>query len=172
MGNHGATVPLGLHKTKFESLLERKGSILVKVVHELGSLNGAYHSTLEVSTLRLFEPGNERNCTEGIKIEMREGQQEGHVSFLDMDEVGALLSGLEYMVGSIARSIGYHGDYTETVFSTRGDFSVGFCLSDGKTQAFLKSGHKAFITAAVLPELALLLRAGQAHLAEAAGEVG
>jgi hypothetical protein len=164
MVNSAVADELGIRKTKFESSLDRKGSILVKVMHELGSLAGAYHSTLEVSALRLFVPGNERDCTEAIRIEMREGDQEGRINFLDMDEVDNLLAGLEYMAGCIAHSQNYRGDYTEMVFSTRGDFSVGFYLSEGKVQAFLKSGRKTFLTSAVLPELALLLRAGQAHL--------
>jgi hypothetical protein len=43
-----------------------------------------------------------------------------------MDEVDSLLRGLEYMSRTIAQSQGYRRDYTEMIFSTRGDFSAGF----------------------------------------------
>jgi hypothetical protein len=98
---------------------------------------------------------------------MHERDQEGHISFLDMDEVDNLLSGLEYMSGCMAKSQDCRGDYAEMAFSTRGDFSVGFYRCDGNAQAFLKSGRKqTLIAPAVLPELAALLRAGQAYLAK------
>jgi hypothetical protein len=85
---------------------------------------------------------------------------------LDLDEVESLIAGLEYMNSCIAQSQGYRGDYTEMVFSTRGDFAVGFYLNQGKTQAFVKSSYnQAFVAPAVLPQLGSLLRAGKAHLA-------
>jgi hypothetical protein len=153
-------------RTKLESALGRRGRILIKVFHHLGTVSGAYGSSLDLQTLRLFEPGNEANCDDGVTIEVRErDQRTGHSRFLDLDEVESLIAGLEYMSNCVAQAQGYQGDYTEMVFSTRGDFSVGFFLDHGKAQAFVKSSYdQAFVAPQVLLQLASLLRAGQQHL--------
>lgn len=153
-------------KTRVESFLGRKGSIVVKVFHDLGGFPGSYNSALALSTLRLFEPGNEQNCSEGIRIEVLDGNSnDSHTTFLDMDEVDSLLEGIRYMAHCLSQSHGYRGDYTEMVFSTRGDFSVGFYLSDGKSQAFIKSSYKqAFIAPTGLSQLGSILEAGKAYL--------
>lgn len=174
LANRGSATPLpdtavatqtDFHKTKVESVLGRKGAILVKVIHDLGGFAGSYNSQLSLSTLRLLEPGNEENCSEGIRIEVADADNQSHISFLDMDEVDSLLSGLEYMDRCINQSKGYRGDYTEMIFSTRGDFSAGFYLSDGKAQAFVKSSYKqAFMPTGALQRLAGLVRAGQTYL--------
>jgi len=114
-----------------------------------------------------LEPGNEQNCTQGIRIEVRQGdREEGNISFLDHDEVDSLLAGLQYMSGCIAQWQGYRGDYLEMIFSTRGDFSVGFYMDNGTIQAFAKSAYQqVFIAVGVVTQLAGLLRSGQEQLA-------
>jgi len=166
VADSAVAIAADIQRTKLESFLGRKGSILIKVFHDLGALSGTYASGLELSTLRLFEPGNEQNCTEGIQILVRPGDREqGHTSFLDLDEVESLIAGLAYMTSCIAQSQGYRGDYTEMIFSTRGDFSVGFYLDQGKAQAFVKSAYdRVFIAPGTLPQLGSLLQAGKAHL--------
>jgi hypothetical protein len=167
MADQALAAKADFHKTKLESFLVRKGSIVVKIIHDLGGFARSYNSALALSTLRLFEPGNEQNCSEGIRIEVREGGSDnGHISFLDQDEVASLLQGLDYMANCLAQSQGYRGDYTEMIFSTRGDFSVGFYLSDGKSQAFVRSGSdQAFISPPALRQLSSFLRTGLEHLA-------
>lgn len=166
MATTGLAVAVDAPRTKIESALGRRGRILIKVFHDLGTISGASGSSLDLQTLRLFEPGNEANCDEGVTIEVREkGQRTGHSKFLDLDEVESLIAGLGYMSNCVTQSQGYQGDYTEMIFSTRGDSSVGFYLSQGKAQAFVKSSYdQAIVAPHVLLQLASLLRAGQQHL--------
>jgi hypothetical protein len=117
--------------TNIEAFLAKKGHLVVKVFHPIGNAPCAYGASIEMSTLRLFEPGKEQYCTEGLRVELHEANSEQtDTTFLDLDEVDCLIQAIDYMSGLIARCRGYRGDYTEVVFSTRGNFDVGFYVGD------------------------------------------
>jgi hypothetical protein len=154
-------------KTKVEGFLQIKGSILVKIFHDIGSINASYGSSIAFSTLRLFEPTNVESCTDGIRVEMKEDgdSNQTHSAFLDMDEVGDLVNGIRYMADLAGQSHGYRGDYTEVIFSTRGDLKVGFYVSDGKVQAFVKLDYgTVYCAPAMFTRIGELLTSGQAYL--------
>ncbi len=168
MADQALVVKSEMNKTKVESFLAKKGRIVVKVYHTVGGVQALYNSSIELTTLRFFEPGNEQNCTEGVQVEIKQAGriEQTHTSFLDMDEVEGLVQGLEYMGGLVAQCQGYHGDYTEVIFSTRGDLSVGFYVQDGKLQSFAKSGIcSVYFPPASLHLLRSLLMKGATHLA-------
>jgi hypothetical protein len=165
----GQTIALKDHtaKTKVEDFLETRGSIVVKVFHDLGNLSAAYGAEIKFTTLRLFNPGNVENCTEGIRVEIKEDQDSSstHSAFLVADEVDALQQGVGYMSNLAAQSQGYRGDYTEVIFSTKGDLKVGFYVADGKVQAFMKLGYgSVYLPPSMLHRISELLRSGQKYL--------
>jgi hypothetical protein len=114
----------------------------VKEYHSLGTVEGAYGTSAKLDTLTLFEPGNDQQRRAGIRIEVQGGGrlEREKTSFLDMDEIDSLMKGLDYMAKVIADWQETKRDYTEMIFSTKGEFDVGFYLKDGKIQAFVKSG--------------------------------
>ena len=129
-------------RTQLEEFLATTGSILIKVYHPLDAIpsNGG-GSSLGLSALVLYEPGKKSEGTRGIKAKVYKGDGKEYVSFLDIDEIDNLLEGIEYMQKIMVEWAGTKRDYTEMVFSTRGDFAVGFYINnEGKIQAFAKVG--------------------------------
>lgn len=155
------------NRTKVETFLAKKGSLVVKMFHSVGTAPAAYGTSIEMTTLRCFEPGSEQFCSEGIRVEITERDSgQPSISFLDLDEVESLIQAIEYMNGLIARSLNYRGDYMEVIFSTKGQLEVGFYIGD-KLQAFVKSPYcTAYVQPGSLPVIRDLLRAGQSQLQE------
>jgi hypothetical protein len=140
-------------KTQLERFLAKTGSIVVKVFHPLGNIPGLYSTSADLSAVVLYEPGNEAKRTRGIKIEVKGADRltREHTSFLDLDEIDALLKALDYMGKVMTQWTGTPRDYTELIFSTRGDLQVGFYLKDGKIQEFVLSGTIGAATAYLQP---------------------
>lgn len=147
-------------KTQLETFLARKGSIIVKEFHPLGTVEGAYGTSAKLDTLALYEPGKEQQRKAGIRIEVQGGGrlERENTSFLDMDEIDSLMKGLDYMTKVIADWEGSKRDYTEMIFSTKGEFDVGFYLKEGKIQAFVTSGTIGPATAYIQPSGLAMMR--------------
>lgn len=104
---------------------------------------------------------------------LKEEEECSHSAFMDVDEVEALVGGLEYMTKLAAQCQGYTGDYTEVTFSTKGDVQVGFYITDGKVKALLRvENGTAFLPVSSLPQVADLLRQGLRHLQSASALFG
>ena len=157
-------------KTQLETFLSKKGTILVKVFHSLGTLSGTVGTSAELTALTLYEPGKESVGRRGIKIEVKGGGrlEREHTSFLDLDEVDALVRGLDYMADATSGWAANQTDYTEMVFSTKGDFQVGFYVSEGQSHPFVASGTigaaNAFLGPEGLKSLRGMLAQGQNYL--------
>lgn len=111
-------------RTKVENVLECKGNLLIKVFHDVGTLNARFNTAIEITTLRLFDPRNPDGPTDGIRVELKKEEECSHSAFMDVDEVEALVGGLEYMTKLAGQCQGYTGDYTEVTFSTMGDVQL------------------------------------------------
>jgi hypothetical protein len=137
-------------KTQMEGFLARKGSIVVKEFHPLGTINGDL-GTAKFDTLSLYQPGKEQQRIMGIRVEVTEAGrlERSNTSFLDLEEIDSLMKGLDYMSKVVTEWNNTKRDYTEMIFSTKGDFQVGFYIEDGKVQPFIKSGSIASATAFV-----------------------
>jgi hypothetical protein len=121
----------------------------VKEFHRLGNVPGKSGTGLTVSSVVLFEPGAESKKQKGIKIEVRGGgrfEREAS-SFLDLDEVEALSQAIAYITRIAGEWEGKPRDYTEVVFSSKGDFQAGLYTSEGSVTAFASSGHVSAATA-------------------------
>jgi len=129
--------------TKLEAFLAKKGKLIVKDFYRLGEVAGRYGSKIEFSALVIYEPGQESQRIRGLKIEVTEGgrYERSNTSFLDLEEIESLSKALEYMGGLSAKWKDIEKDYTEVVFSTKGDFNIGFYQSGIKQAAFSSSGY-------------------------------
>jgi hypothetical protein len=146
------------------------GRLLIKSIHSLGTVPGAYNASLRLSTYRAFELGNELNCIESIHIEVVEGgdSERSEVAILSLNEVDGLKNGVDYLLKLIAKASNHQGDYIEVVFSTKENFDLGFYVDSGKLQAFVKSERcTAFVPPSSLRLLSDMALGGAAYLGSA-----
>ncbi len=130
--------------TKLESFLVSKGELIVKDFYAVGNLMGNYGTKVEITCLILYTPGEEDLRIKGVKIEITERERYGEKdesSFLDIDEVISLSKALDYINNTAASWKLSPREYSEVVFSTKGDFKIGFYQSGVKQNAFCKSGY-------------------------------
>ena len=129
--------------TKLEESLSKKGTLIVKEVRKAGTLAGLYSTMITVKALTIYRPGLPGEKTRGLNIEVKKlGRHErSNTSFLDMDEVGSLSKAISYMISQVKKWKGSSREYTEIIFSTRGDFQVGFYQKGTEVQAFVQSGR-------------------------------
>lgn len=128
--------------TKLEQFLAKKGKLIIKDSHEAGILHGQYGTKITVDALTIYEPGKGTDAIHGLRIEVYEGGrlERSDSSFLDMDEVESLSQAITYMITLLERWQGTNREYSEVIFSTKGDFRLGFYQRGGEVQAFSKSG--------------------------------
>nr|CBX27925.1 hypothetical protein N47_G32490 [uncultured Desulfobacterium sp.] len=128
--------------TKLEQFLAKKGKLIIKDTHEAGVLNGQYGTKITVDAMTIYEPGKETDKISGLRIEVREGGrlERSNTSFLDMDEVESLSQAISYMITLLGKWQGINREYTEVIFSTKGDFILGIYQKGTKVTAFSKSG--------------------------------
>jgi hypothetical protein len=152
-------------KTKLEGFLAHKGIVVIKEFHSLGSIGDA-----KLDTLTLYEPGNEQQKIKGLRIEVKEGGSYGRdeTSFLDLEEVDALVKGLDYIDKVATDWDKSNRAYTEIFFSTKGDFKVGFYIENGREQAFIQSGSigsaMTFVSIKDLAKMRQMIGNGQSSL--------
>jgi len=128
--------------TKLEQFLAKKGKIIVKDFLEAGVLNGQYGTKITVNALTIYEPGKEIEKIRGLRIEIYEGGrlERSNISFLDMEEVESLSRAITYMITLLEKWKNTNREYSEVIFSTKGDFNLGFYQKGTDIQAFSKSG--------------------------------
>ena len=128
--------------TKLEQFLAKKGKLIIKDSHEAGVLKGQYGTKITVDALTIYEPGKEADKIRGLRIEVYEGGrlERSDISFLDMDEVESLSQAITYMITLLEKWQGMNREYTEVIFSTKGDFKLGFYKKGSEVSSFSKSG--------------------------------
>lgn len=129
--------------TKLEAFLAKKGKLIIKDVYELGEVAGSYGSKIEFDVLVIYEPGQESQRVRGVKIKVSGGgkYERSDTSFLDFEEVESLSRAIEYMVDLLSKWEGVNKGYTEVIFSTKGDFQIGFFQQGTKRRTFASSGR-------------------------------
>ena len=146
-------------KTKLEEFQAQTGTVVIKGYSEIGKIMGT--GSVQVDAMELT------NATTGIKqsgvlIEVQESgrlQNSGR-SFIDSDEVDALLKGLDYI--SKASSDVTKLSNFEATYKTKGSFAVTtFSGSSGKIDAVIKCGHirsaSAYLSLQKLAEFRVLV---------------
>jgi len=158
--------------TKLEQFLAKKGKLIIKDSHEAGVLKGQYGTKITVDALSIYEPGKEADKIRGLRIEVYEGGrlERSDISFLDMDEVESLSQAITYMITLLEKWQGKNREYTEVIFSTKGDFELGFYQKGTEVQAFSKSGiigaASCYFSTNDLPNLKAIIDRGRSLLSQ------
>lgn len=152
--------------TKLERFFSKKGHLYVKEFYDAGRVSGQYGTNISVKALVVYDPGKEAEKIRGLKIEVYEGGrlEKSNSSFLDIDEVGSLSNALEYMINLIDKFKATNREYTEVIFSTKGEFKVGFYQKGSSFTAFASSGYireaTSFLPVESLSELKAVIDKG------------
>jgi hypothetical protein len=130
--------------TKIEVFSAKKGKLIIKDFYKYGSPIAGNVRGIDFGALIVYEPGMESNKVRGLRIEIYESgsSEESSFFFLDLDEVESLSKALKYMIDLAAKWKGQKREaYTEVVFSTRGDFQIGFYQKENDRSLFVTSGY-------------------------------
>jgi|SRR4030042_2562661 hypothetical protein len=129
--------------TKLEQFLSKKGRLYLKDFSDAGSVSGQYGTNISIKALIVYEPGKEIEKLRGLKVEVYEGGrlEKSNTSFLDIDEAESLSKAIDYMVNLFNKFKDTNREYTEVIFSTKGDFKVGFYQKGSSFTAFASSGY-------------------------------
>jgi hypothetical protein len=115
--------------TKLEAFLAKKGRLIVRDYYELGEVAGKYMNKTVFGAIVIYEPGKESQRIRGLTIGVIREEKLGlssKVSFLDFEEIETLSKALEYMSSLSAKWQDIRKENTRVVFSTKGDFNIGF----------------------------------------------
>ncbi|MEX2702326.1 MAG: hypothetical protein Q6368_004580 [Candidatus Baldrarchaeota archaeon] len=128
--------------TKLEQFLSKKGKLIIKDFRKIGVISGQYGTKIKIDALTIYEPSSEFQKIKGLRVEIQgAGKFETtRTSFLDMDEVESLSQAISYMIRLLEKWKDYSREYTEVIFSTRGDFDLGFYQKGTSVQGFAQSG--------------------------------
>jgi len=135
--------------TKLELFLAEKGKLIVKEFYELGKVGGSYGSKIELTAIVIYEPGRKDERVRGLRIKIIGGgkyERKG-TSFLDLEEIEGLSKAIDYMISLSKKWKTIQKNYTEVMFSTQGDFQIGFYQEGIKQKAFSSSGRIGSVSA-------------------------
>ncbi len=147
--------------TKIEQFLSKKGRLYLKDFFNAGTVSGNHATSISVKALIIYEPGKDAQKIRGLKIEVYESGgrlEKSNSSFLDIDEAESLSKAIEYMINLIDKFKNSYREYTEVIFSTKGEFEVGFYQKDSAFTAFVSSGYISKVTCFLPVESLLQLK--------------
>jgi ribosomal protein L35AE/L33A len=128
--------------TKLENFLLKKGRLVIKDSYELGMISCIHEAKqMTLDAMVIYEPGQEINRMRGLRIEIEDrGERfaKSNTSFLDLEEIESLSKALSYMSDLSSKWKDQTKAYTEVIFSTKGDFQIGF-YQKGSEQGFFSS---------------------------------
>ena len=132
-------------RTKLEAFEARTGIVIVKGFSRIGVAQGLEGGSIEVETREFRDAGGSKEY--GIAVEVREAgtPERRRLSFVDYDELGPLLEGLDYL-NKIDNSA-THLNRFEAEYRTRGDLVVSaFSGRSGAITLTVSSGRFRRVT--------------------------
>ncbi|WP_386071340.1 hypothetical protein ACFJIW_12095 [Tahibacter sp. UC22_41] len=126
-------------KTKIEAFQVQTGTVVIKGYTEIGRISAM--GSVEVSAMEFIDAATSKKQT-GVVIEIKEAGRLDNEdrSFIDYDEVDALLKGLEY-ISKATSEVTKLGKF-EATYKTKGNFSATtYNDSSGNIAAAVKSGY-------------------------------
>ena len=129
--------------TKLEIFLAKKGTLIVKDFYNCGVVTGSFGAYISFDALFIYEPGKETEGIRGLRATVHEGVQleKEETSFLDFEEVESLSDALQYIISLSIQWDREKKEYTEVIFSTKGNFQVGFYQEGISQHAFVNGGY-------------------------------
>jgi hypothetical protein len=143
--------------TKLEAFLGKHGRLIIKDFYDLGQISSA--GRVHMDGLVIYEPGSPDKI-KGLRVEVTESGslERSNTSFIDLDELKSLSDAIAYVSDISKKWQGQsHDPYTEIIYSSKGEFEVGFYQQGTKSNAFVSSGSigkvNAFLKTADLDRL-------------------
>lgn len=154
-------------KTKLEAFQTQTGTVVIKGYSEIGKV--AALGSVEVNAMEFTDATTGRKQS-GVLIEITESGrlQNTDRSFIDFDEVDALLKGLDY-ISKATSDVTKLGMF-EATYKTKGYFSATTFSSSGsgEIEAAVKSGYirpaNAYLSLQQLAELRALIQKAKQKL--------
>jgi hypothetical protein len=123
--------------TKLEKFLSKKGELYIKEFYDVGTIksNTNLSGIMSITAVILYNPGEEEKRIKGLKIEIKKYEYSSYDSygkietaFLDMEELKGLVDAITYMNDLIKKWESASKEYTEVIYSTTGNFQIGFFM--------------------------------------------
>ncbi len=151
--------------------LARRGHVVMKQFHEVGTVRCEYDTKLRVSTLVFaIAQGTKGDRTFGLKIEHETSDGREESCFVDFDELKELLLAIKHLLGLAKQTANERTDYTEFEYITRDYLKVGFYQdTNGAQRAFFDvapGGSMMFIDFDGLRDIFEVLKKGREYLIE------
>ena len=152
-------------KTKLEHFQATSGTILIKGYSYIGEVYGMGKISIDVIE---FINANNQTKQKGLRIEVTESgnYERSNVSFIDYDEIGSLLKGINYISKANKKIIDL--EEFEATYKTKGNFKITtFSSSNGRISVAVSSGYiprTAFISLEKLEELKNIIIKGKQKL--------
>jgi len=126
-------------KTKIEAFQVQTGTVVIKGYAKIGRVSAM--GAVEISAMEFTDAATNKKQT-GVVIEIKEaGRLENEDrSFIDYDEVDALLKGIDY-ISKATVDVTKLGQF-EATYKTKGNFSATtYSTGSGEIAAAVRSGH-------------------------------
>ncbi len=133
--------------TKLEAFLGKRGRLVVKDFYDLGRVSSL--GSAEFNGLVIYEPAGPQKI-KGLRVEVTESGslERSNTSFIDLDELPSLSDAISYISDLSRKWSGQrHEPYTEVIYVSKGEFSVGFYQRGTDASAFVRSGTIGAATA-------------------------
>jgi hypothetical protein len=162
--------------TRAAKFLARRGHVVMKQFHEIGTMKCDLGTKLTFTTLVFAIAQNAKGeRTFGLKIEHETRNGRNESCLVDHDELKELLLAIKYLVGLAKQTSVERSDYTEFVYVTRDSLKVGFFQEDnGRQQAFFDvspGGEMMFLSLEQLRMVFELIKKGREYLLEKGAEI-
>lgn len=154
-------------KTKLEALAAQEGVVIIRGFSKIGEVRGQYGSLVAIES-KEFTNASTGKREYGISVAVKaDGRLEReHTSYVDFDEIPALLAGLEY-IGNVDKS-STALDQFQADYRTRGDLVVGTFSTESGTMVVVSSGiigkTTAYLASADLGRIRELIQSASATL--------
>jgi hypothetical protein len=159
----------GLPRTKLEILAAQEGAVIVRGFSRIGEVKGPLESSVVVRSQEVTNTSTgEKEYGVSLEVRERARPEREHTSYVDYDEIGSLLKGLEYLtkLDNTATSFNrFQADYR-----TRGELEISTYTTDASAvvAAAVTCGTiekaTALLNLADLDTLRLLVDAARAEI--------
>jgi hypothetical protein len=156
--------------TKIEAFTAKTGVVVIQGFTNVGRIDR--QGGVSVDARQMLDASNPASGVYGISVEVKQAGRmtQSNSSFIDIDEVDALVRGLDY-IAKVTRSVTALNDF-EVSYRTKGDFTITvFTASSGELSVSVASGRiggtRAFLHMSDIPALRSAFLEGK-RVAEAA----
>jgi hypothetical protein len=126
-------------KTKLEAFAAQDGVVIVRGFSKVGEVRGQYGSTVTIESKEFTNAATgQREYGIAVAVKADGRLERGHTSYVDFDEIPALLAGVE-SIGNVDKS-STALDQFQADYRTKGDLVIGTFSTESGTMVAVSSG--------------------------------